>query len=229
MKFGDNCSQGVFSLWNIFKCFEVFCTAANLETLEEQSFQGNLMKQSSKFSFSWKAWVRRLSESTSSGKYRGDVDERNRKQSVQWEKLAPEKSYKCLLAKSLNYESWVAISQVLLFNFQEPWKVVFTLPVVIARNDKLLHREAVGVPGEVVTGCVGSCRLLGCFIVTGWTPTHLAVALSLGVVSYSVCSSNSWTWTILSEASLAFKMKTLGFMSTYTSTGDRLWTTLVHF
>lgn len=68
-------------------------------------------------------------------------------------------------------------------------KVVFTLPVVIARKDKLLHNVVVGAAGEEVTICVGSCRLSGTLHSPRSVPTHLAlVVTSYFLVAWLVCS-----------------------------------------
>lgn len=59
-------------------------------------------------------------------------------------------------------------------------KVVFTLPVVIARKDKLLHEVVVGAAWEEVPISVGSCRWLG----TPQSPRRYSFSSALAVPSY---------------------------------------------
>ena len=59
-------------------------------------------------------------------------------------------------------------------------KVVFTLPVVIARRDKLLHKVVVGAAWDEVPISVGSCRWLG----TPQSPKGYSVSSTLAVPSY---------------------------------------------
>lgn len=53
-------------------------------------------------------------------------------------------------------------------------KVVFTLPIVIARKDKLLHKAVAGAAREEVTICVGSSMLSGKLLVQDGAPIHVA-------------------------------------------------------